>query len=356
MHILIAPDSYKGSLTARQVCDILAQALLTHPGVTVATLPLSDGGEGFGTCCVDACNGDILYTNAVDLYGNTIQAPLYTWGDTALIECAATCALQTKKDIMAASSYGVGMQLKNAIDLGFHHFIIGLGGSGMCDGGAGALAALGVAFYDRNGTSIPHPTGGDLQRIERLQIPSDFQHYVKGMHFTYACDVTNPYTGENGAAAVFGPQKGATPAQVQLLNNGMAHLAALLPNAVSALPGAGAAGGLCGGLYGVLGGSTQSGFDLLAALADLDSAIAGADLVITGEGRTDRQTLMGKLPYRVAQRAKKLGKRCVVISGDGDGTLVGDKVITLTDKDTPPRAAIAHAAALLAEKADLLLQ
>lgn len=104
------------------------------------------------------------------------------------------------------------------------------------------------------------------------------------MHFTYACDVTNPYTGENGAAAVFGPQKGATPAQVQLLNNGMAHLAALLPNAVSALPGAGAAGGLCGGLYGVLGGSTQSGFDLLAALADLDSAIAGADLVITGEG------------------------------------------------------------------------
>ena len=104
------------------------------------------------------------------------------------------------------------------------------------------------------------------------------------------------------------------------------------------------------------GGSTQSGFDLLAALADLDSAIAGADLVITGEGRTDRQTLMGKLPYQVAQRAKKLGKRCVVISGDGDGTLVGDKVITLTDKDTPPRAAIAHAAALLAEKADLLLQ
>lgn len=100
----------------------------------------------------------------------------------------------------------------------------------------------------------------------------------------------------------------------------------------------------------------QSGFDLLAALADLDSAIAGADLVITGEGRTDRQTLMGKLPYRVAQRAKKLGKRCVVISGDGDGTLVGDKVITLTDKDTPPRAAIAHAAALLAEKADLLLR
>ena len=208
MHILIAPDSYKGSLTARQVCDILAQALLTHPGVTVATLPLSDGGEGFGTCCVDACNGDILYTNAVDLYGNTIQAPLYTWGDTALIECAATCALQTKKDIMAASSYGVGMQLKSAIDLGFHHFIIGLGGSGMCDGGAGALAALGVAFYERNGTSIPHPTGGDLQRIERLQIPADFQQCVKGMHFTYACDVTNPYTGENGAAAVFGPQKG----------------------------------------------------------------------------------------------------------------------------------------------------
>ena len=95
-------------------------------------------------------------------------------------------------DFMAASSYGVGMQLKNAIDLGFKHFIIGLGGSGMCDGGAGALAALGVAFYDRNGTSIPHPTGGDLQRIERLQIPADFQDCVKGMHFTYACDVTNP--------------------------------------------------------------------------------------------------------------------------------------------------------------------
>ena len=182
---------------------------------------------------------------------------------------------------MAASSYGVGMQLKNAIDLGFKHFIIGLGGSGMCDGGAGALAALGVAFYDRNGTSIPHPTGGDLQWIERLQIPLDFQRCVKGMHFTYACDVTNPYTGENGAAAVFGPQKGATPAQVQLLNNGMAHLAALLPNAVSALPGAGAAGGLCGGLYGVLGGSSQSGFDLLAALA----AACEGESLITGTSR-----------------------------------------------------------------------
>ncbi len=356
MHILIAPDSYKGSLTARQVCDILAQALLTHPGVTVTTLPLSDGGEGFGTCCVDACKGNILYTNAVDLFGQPIKAPLYTWGDTALIECAATCALQEKKDIMAASSYGVGMQLKSAIDLGFRHFIIGLGGSGMCDGGAGALAALGVALYDRNGTSIPHPTGGDLQRIAGLEVPSALQEAVKGLHFTYACDVTNPYTGENGAAAVFAPQKGAIPAQVQLLNTGMARLAALLPKDVTALPGAGAAGGLCGGLYGVLGGTTQSGFDLLAELADLDSAIAGADLVVTGEGRTDRQTLMGKLPYRVALRAKKRGKRCVVISGDGDGTQVGDKVITLTDKNTPPRTAIAHAAALLAEKADLLLQ
>ena len=117
MHILIAPDSYKGSLTARQVCDILAQALLTHPGVTVATLPLSDGGEGFGTCCVDACKGDILYTNAVDLYGNAIQAPLYTWGDTALIECAATCALQTKKDIMAASSYGAGTTSSGLVNI-----------------------------------------------------------------------------------------------------------------------------------------------------------------------------------------------------------------------------------------------
>ena len=356
MHILIAPDSYKGSLTARQVCDILAQVLLTHPGVTVTTLPLSDGGEGFGTCCVDACNGNILYTNSVDLYGVALQAPLYTWGDTALIECAATCALQTKKDIMAASSYGVGMQLKSAIDLGGHHLIIGLGGSGMCDGGAGALAALGVEFHDHNGASIPHPTGGDLQRIERLEIPADLRSAVKGLRFTYACDVTNPYTGENGAAAVFGPQKGATPAQVQLLDTGMAHLATLLPKDVTALPGAGAAGGLCGGLYGILGGATQSGFDLLAELADLDSAIAGADLVVTGEGRTDRQTLMGKLPYRVALRAKKLGKRCVVISGDGDGTPVGDKVITLTDEQTPPRAAIACAAALLAEKADLLLQ
>ncbi len=356
MHILIAPDSYKGSLTARQVCDILAQALLTHPGVTVTTLPLSDGGEGFGTCCVDACKGNILYTNAVDLYGVALQAPLYTWGDTALIECAATCALQTKKDIMAASSCGVGMQLKSAIDLGFHHLIIGLGGSGMCDGGAGALAALGVEFYDRNNASIPHPTGVDLQRIARLQIPVDLQNAIKGLSFTYACDVTNPYTGENGAAAVFSPQKGATPTQVQLLNTGMERLTTLLPNDVAALSGAGAAGGLCGGLYGVLGGTTQSGFDLLAELADLDRAIAEAELVVTGEGRTDRQTLMGKLPYRVALRAKKLGKRCVVISGDGDGTLVGDKVITLTDPQTPSKVAIENAAALLAEKADLLLQ
>lgn len=356
MHVLIAPDSFKGSLTARQVCDILAQALTARPGVTVTTLPLSDGGEGFGTCCVDACKGDILYTKSVDLYGKPIQAPLYTWGDTALIECAATCALQEKKDILAASSYGVGVQLQSAIELGFHHLIVGLGGSGMCDGGAGALAALGVQFYDQNDCPISHPTGGDLQRIARLEIPTDLQAIVKGLDFTYACDVTNPYTGKNGAAAVFGPQKGATPAQVQLLNTGMERLALLLPKDVNALAGAGAAGGLCGGLYGVLGGTTQSGFKLLADLAELDSAIAGADLVVTGEGRTDRQTLMGKLPYQVALRAKQQGKRCVLISGDSDGTPVGDKVITLTDKHTPPKTAIANAATLLAEKANLLLQ
>lgn len=356
MHILIAPDSYKGSMTAEQVCRIIKDALSNQPGITTTTLPLSDGGEGFGVCCVNACKGIILYTDAVDLYGTPMQAPLYTWGDTALIECAATCALQEKKDIFAASSYGVGMQIKSAVSLGFHHLIIGLGGSGMCDGGAGALAALGLRFYDKSRHRIPHPAGGNLEQICSMDIPSELQSIVKSLHFTYACDVVNPYVGEQGAAAVFAPQKGATPQQVKILNTGMEQLADLLPQAVCTLPGAGAAGGLCGGLYGIFGGTIKSGFTLLADLAGLEQAIATADLVITGEGRTDSQTLMGKLPFRVAQLAHKLGKRCYVLSGDGDGTLVGDKVITLTDAQTPPAAAIANAETLLAQKAKSLLQ
>lgn len=356
MKILIVPDSYKGSLSAQQVCKILADSLSEIPNIQTEALPFSDGGEGFGSSCCSVCKGEVIYSTFHDLYHNQIQAPIYCCGNTAVIECAATCALQNRRAVMQASSYGTGEQIRFAFRQGFRSFIIGLGGSGMCDGGSGALAALGIDFFDQHNNRIPYPTGGDLLRFNKLEISKAANEIVKYCDFTYACDVTNSFFGTNGAAYVFAGQKGADSHQIQLLDRGLQHLNTLLPHNVQQLEGSGAAGGLCGGLYSLFGGKIKSGFDILADLAQLEEKIKAADLVVTGEGKTDRQTLMGKLPYRVAKLAGKHQKRCVVISGDSDGTVIGDKVITLTDVNTPPQEAINRCASLLYAKAKYILQ
>lgn len=348
MKVLIVPDSFKGTLTSKEVCECIKEGIKSTCDAEITTLPFADGGEGFAECLSNICNGEILYIWCSDIYGRRIKGHIFTYKDTAVIECAAASGIQKKKDVMNATSYGTGELIKAAVSKGFSNIILGLGGSGCCDGGAGALAALGVIFRNIDGEIIEYPCGKDLENI----FGASFKNAVKGINFTYACDVDNPYYGKNGAAFVFAPQKGAAKDDIIHLDNGLKMLNAFLPADVGIVKGAGAAGGICGGLYSVYGGEIKSGFDILANAYQLEEKIKEADIVITGEGKTDNQTLMGKLPYRVSQLCAKHDKKCIVISGCiDDDTTLGDKMISLVDDNISPEKAMRSARQILTEKA-----
>ncbi len=353
MNILICPDSFKGTLTSEQVCRCIKDGIESSGEKhNITTLPFADGGEGFSECMKRMCKGDTLYTRCHDIYGKAITADFTAFGSTAVIECAKASGIQQRKAVMRASSYGTGEMIKAASELGFKDIILGLGGSGCCDGGAGALSALGAVFYDENFKRIAVPSGGDLNCI----FGAGFKNIVKGLHFTFACDVENTLYGENGAAYVFAPQKGANKTQVVELDEGLKRLNAFLPKDVSALKGGGAAGGICAGLYSVYGGEVKSGFNILSEFSQFESKIMNCDVVITGEGKSDRQTLMGKLPYKIFELSKKYGKRCIVISGMIENVNFGDKMISLCDENITSEEAQANAERILTEKSKYILK
>lgn len=353
MNILIVPDSYKGTLSSQQVCDCIKNSIEeVDKNHNILCMPFADGGEGFGKCLSKICKGTALYTDCTDIYSSRIKAGIYTYGDTAVIECAAASGLQAKKNVMNATSYGTGELIKYAVSKGFGNIILGLGGSGCCDGGAGALSALGAVFKDENGVVIPCPKGKDIEKIRSM----DLTNSVKHINFTYACDVENELYGENGAAFIFAKQKGATNEDIIHLDNGLKILNSLFPKNVSNVKGGGAAGGLCAGLYAVYGGEIKSGFDILSDAYKLEEKIEQANLVITGEGKTDTQTLMGKLPYKVYEIAKRHGKKCVVISGSIEGVDFADEMISLTDDETDIGEAMANAAETLILKSKNILK
>lgn len=352
MNILIVPDSFKGTMTSKEVCQCIKEGILSTSNAEIITLPFADGGEGFGECLSDICKGNILYTNCTDIYGKVIKGHIFTYGNTAIIESAVASGLQGKRDVMNATSYGTGELIRFAVSKGFSHIVLGLGGSGCCDGAAGALTALGATFRNIDGEIIAYPTGRDLENF----FGASFINIVKGINFTFACDVDNEYYGKNGAAYVFAPQKGATKEDVIKLDNGLKMINAFLPKDISSIKGAGAAGGLCGGLYSVYGGEIKSGFDILAEAYDLEDKIKWADIVVTGEGKTDEQTLMGKLPYKISLLAKKHNKKCVVISGKIENVNLGDKMISLVDNDTDEKTAMAQPKKTLTDKAKNILQ
>ncbi len=323
MEILIAMDSFKGSLTAPQACAAVARGMAEIPSAHCTLVPMADGGEGTASCFA-ALSGEMVYEKVPDLFGRekNCEYALLDGGNTAVIEMAQSAGIADlmpgERDVLRASTYGVGCQIRNALLRGCKKIIIGLGGSATTDGGLGALQALGVDFYDKTKTLLPPGAGGKaLSSVFRADktnlVPLD------GISILYACDVTNPYYGKNGAAFVYGPQKGADQDTVVLLDKGLQSFSEVLKTCfgadISTLPGAGAAGGLCGGLYAALGGEIRSGFDLLAAHAGLEEKIAKADLVITGEGKTDGQTAFGKLPCRVGETAKKYGVPVLILSG-----------------------------------------
>ena len=365
MKIVIAPDSFKGSLTAAQACAALESgARIAVPEADIICVPMADGGEGTVQSLIDGLGGEFVTCEAEDPIGRPRQAVYgLTEDGVAVIEMAQASGLtllsETERDPLATSTFGTGQLVKDAIGRGARKFIIGIGGSATNDGGAGMAQALGYRFFDERGNEIERG-GAALLNLAHIDA-SGVDMRVKECAFTIACDVDNTLTGPRGASAVFGPQKGATPEDVALLDGALARLALCMQNDlgrdVAEIPGAGAAGGLGAGCLAFLPAKLQKGVDIVIEATGLEGRLGGASLVITGEGRTDSQTLNGKTVFGVAGLAKRLGVPVIVISGstaNGADELFKygvERIYTIMDGDVTLEEAIRDAAALLKTKA-----
>lgn len=316
---LVLSDSFKGTLSSPDICRIARS--LHIPGWHIDALPVADGGEGTTDCFLDACGGQRIALSVSGPFGGTIDGFYGLLPDgTAVVECAAAAGLhqaEGRPDPEAATTYGVGQLLAHALDHGAKRLILGLGGSCTNDGGCGAATALGVRFYDRQGRGFV-PTGGTLADIETIDLSGRHPGLRPGV-LTVMCDIDNPLYGETGAAYIFAPQKGANDACVQRLDAGLRHLAAVLHeqlNAeVSTLPGGGAAGGFGAGCAALLCGALRSGITTVLDTVDFDRRAVGCDLVVTGEGSFDAQSLGGKAISGVAGRCQKLHVPAAVLAG-----------------------------------------
>ncbi len=323
--IVLAPDSFKGTLSSAEVCRILREAFrCCLPTAELTCLPMADGGEGTLAALVAATGAQRRSVTVLDPLGRPRPADfaLLPQGRGAFIEMAEASGLERLRDEernpMAATTYGTGQLVRAALDAGATDITIGIGGSATVDGGAGLAQALGCRLLDASGQDLPHG-GASLRRLARLEV-SPCDQRLRKVRLRVACDVTNPLLGPTGAATVFGPQKGASPEDVRQLEEGLRHWAQAVIEAGMAAdsdqPGDGAAGGLGFALRTLAGAQMVSGARLVAELAGLKQAIATADLVVTGEGRTDFQTLFGKLPVVVAELSAAADVPCVLISGD----------------------------------------
>ena len=324
MKIVIAPDSFKESLSALEVADAIEAGFRqVLPDATYVKLPMADGGEGTVQSLVDATGGRIVPVEVTAPLGNRVEGFLGLLGDgkRAVIEMAAASGLHLvppeRRNPLLTTSVGTGELILAALDLGVEHLILGIGGSATNDGGAGMMQALGARLLDKKGQALP-PGGGALGQLERIDL-STLDPRLGKLHIEVACDVDNPLCGPQGASAVFGPQKGATPAMVSELDANLAHYAGCieqeLGKQVKKIAGAGAAGGMGAALVGLLGAELKPGIQIVIEALKLDEAVADADLVVTGEGRIDSQTIHGKTPIGVARCAKGFGKPVIGIAG-----------------------------------------
>lgn len=324
MKIILAMDSYKGCMTAAQCVSIVSRALHdVIPSVETGSFPMADGGEGTVECLVDATKGRTEPTDVTGVFGEKMKGSYGILGDnsTAVVESACASGIQgikkDKLDPLAASSFGTGQIIAEILKKGFRNVIIGFGGTATSDGGMGALSALSIRFYNKNNCLLA-PSGRAMGQVDRID-DSQMMKEISGASFTFACDVENVYYGRTGAAYVFAPQKGADKNAVLELDAGLKNMSdkfiKCLGKDISSRKSAGAAGGLAGGLMTVCEPVIKSGFDVILSNTGLEKAISSCDLVITGEGKTDRQTLYGKLPYRVGLLSKKYGKPVICISG-----------------------------------------
>ncbi|ENM5738440.1 glycerate kinase [Vibrio mimicus] len=324
MKVVIAPDSFKESLTAKQVCDAIQAGLArVWNDAKFVAIPVADGGEGTVQSLVDATQGRIVEVKVMGPQGKRVEAFYGMLGDnqTAVIEMAAASGLHhvpiAQRDPKLTTSFGTGELIRHALDQGVTKLIIGLGGSATNDGGVGLLAALGARFTNADGEPI-QLTGGGLRELANIDL-RDFDPRLQHCDLLVACDVNNPLCGDKGASAVFGPQKGATPDDVRLLDGALQQFGLLTEKvtgkAVLQSVGAGAAGGMGAALLAYTHATLRPGIEIVLDTVQLAHQVSDADLVITGEGRIDSQTVHGKTPMGVAKVAKRFDVPVIALSG-----------------------------------------
>ncbi len=371
MKILLAPDSFKGTMTSIQVIDHLEEAAKRHftPLETVR-IPIADGGEGTVDSLVIPTDGEYRKVEVTGpLSGMHVQAVYgVIGGKTAVIEMAQasgiTLVQPDKRDPLAATTFGTGELIKAALDEGIRDFLIGIGGSVTNDGGIGAAQALGVSFADDTGAEVGFG-GKELSRIRKIDL-NGLDPRIKESKLTVICDVSNPLTGPRGATAVYGPQKGVTGSSFALLEEGMKNYEDRIKEAtgldMSAIPGSGAAGGLGAALVAFLGAVLKPGIDTVLDYVDFEKLLEGVDLVVTGEGRIDGQSVYGKVPVGVAKRSKAKNIPVAVITG-GIGHEAWkvyehgiDSIMPAVSKDMSLEEALSNSEALLKDAADRMFR
>lgn len=324
MKIVIAPDSFKESLTAMEAAHAIEQGFKEiYPEAEYKKIPMADGGEGTVQSLVDATGGKIVEATVTGPLGDSVNAFFGVLGDgkTAVIEMAAASGIhlvpKEARNPLLTTTQGTGELILAALDLGVDHIIIGIGGSATNDGGAGMVKALGARLLNKENQEIG-PGGGALADLAAIDVTHLDQRLQK-VNIEVACDVDNPLCGPNGASRIFGPQKGATPDMVDILDANLAHYADILEKQLGKpfrdTPGAGAAGGLGGGLLAFLSADLKRGVEIVLNAVRFDEHVQNADLVITGEGRMDSQTIHGKTPFGVAKSAKKYDIPVIGIAG-----------------------------------------
>lgn len=330
--IVIAPDSFKGTMSSIEVCDIIKTAIQhINPSAEIITIPIADGGEGTVDCFLSRGGGKEVHVEVNNPFFEKMESRYAVINDnrTAIIEMAACAGLplaENRQNPAVTTTFGVGELIKHAISTGVRELVIGLGGSCTNDAGCGCAAALGVTFYNRDGKSFV-PTGATLQDICTIDAKSRLPE-LEHCSLRIMCDIDNPLHGKTGAAYIFGPQKGADEKMVMLLDNQLKAFDKKIQEHfqlnLQEQPGAGAAGGMGGGLLALLGGKLEMGIETVLDVVGFNQIIEGADLIITGEGRLDDQSLRGKVVVGVAKRAKI--KKVPVIAIVGDVGLDDEKI------------------------------
>ncbi len=350
MKIFLCPDSFKGTMSSEKICDIVTKAIKSvEKDADIVAAPVADGGEGTVDTFLYALGGNKVFLSVKGPLGNEVSSfyGILKDGKTAIVEMAAASGLplaENNKNPLITSTYGTGQLIYDAIiNKGCTDLIIGIGGSATNDAGIGAATALGAVITDKSGYQL-EPIGRSLNFIDKIDL-SRIDSKIFKTNITVACDVTNPLYGPNGAAYVYGPQKGADKEAIGLLDNGLRNFASVVKKdlniEVDQIPGGGAAGGLGAGLFAFFNANLKRGIDIVLDIIDFNRIVKDIDLIITGEGRIDSQSLYGKVPYGVAIRAKKHGVPVVVIAGDIDGDMSALYKTGITSVFTTNRKAMA---------------